>query len=172
MSSPVSDGKWYETKGVESLASPALLVYADRVEENCRRMLRIAGDPQRIRPHIKTHKMPAIVELQLRMGFTKFKCATVAEAEMAANSGARDLLLAYQPVGPAVQRFFDLARHYPNVQFSVIADDASTVRALSEHAARNRSATGGTSLEVLLDLDIGQHRTGITPDERAVELYK
>ena len=59
-----------------------------------------------LRPHVKTHKMPEIVRLQMKHGIGKFKCATIAEAEMTAECGAKDILLAYQPVGPEYQKVF------------------------------------------------------------------
>ena len=153
---------WYEFDEAAELPSPALLVYRERVEENLRRMVAIAGGPERLRPHIKTHKMLEMIELQLALGITKFKCATISEAEMAAGAGAADLLLAYQPVGPNVQRLASLIRAFPGTKFSVICDDAEPTRELSRYA----------EVEVLLDLDIGQHRTGIAPGPRAVELYR
>ena len=88
---------WFVVSDVSAIPSPALLVYRDRVAENLRRMLAVAGGGERLRPHIKTCKMREVVQMQLAAGITKFKCATIAEAEMAADSGVCDLLLAYQP---------------------------------------------------------------------------
>jgi D-serine deaminase-like pyridoxal phosphate-dependent protein len=93
---------WWVVSDVAEVLSPSLLLYVDRVEENIRRMIGLAGDASRLRPHIKTHKLPEIVRLQLAHGITRFKCATLAEAEMAALAGAVDVLLAYQPVGPNI----------------------------------------------------------------------
>ena len=160
--------KWFEVAEVEELSSPCLLLYAARVQENIRRMLAIAGGPERLRPHIKTHKMKEVLELQRFVGITKFKCATIAEAEMAADAGANDVLLAYQMVGPAVRRIAALAQAYPRVNFSVLADDAGAVRDLSKAV----QSAGGRRIEVLVDLDVGQHRTGIEPGPAAVELYR
>ena len=98
----ITSPRWFEVTDVAALPSPALLVYRERVEENVRRMVAMAGGAGRLRPHIKTHKMREMIELQLGLGITKFKCATIAEAEMAAGAGVPDLLLAYQPVGPNV----------------------------------------------------------------------
>src|SRR5437867_8906634 len=72
--------EWFEVGDVMALPSPALLVYRERVEENLRRMVAIAGGVERLRPHIKTHKMREMIELQLGLGITRFKCATIAEA--------------------------------------------------------------------------------------------
>src|SRR5205823_4476384 len=122
---------WHAVANAQEIASPALLVYPARVQENIRRMLRIAGDPQRLTPHMKTHKLPEVIRMQLEQGITKFKCATIAEAEMTANCGAPNILLACQPVGPNVWRLLQLAKTFPEVKFSTIADDADAVRALS-----------------------------------------
>src|ERR1043166_1779282 len=89
--------RWFEIANVEEIDSPALLVYPDRAEENIRRMIAMVGDASRLRPHMKTHKLPEILRLQLAHGITKFKCATIAEAEMSADCGAADVLLAHQP---------------------------------------------------------------------------
>lgn len=168
----VKAANWYEFTDAAGLPSPALLVYSQRVEENVRRMLTLAGGPEQLRPHIKTHKMPDLVKLQLRLGVTKFKCATVAEAEMAAAAGAGDLLLAYQPVGPAIRRVIELLSRYPRTRFSVIADDAEIVRQLSVAIQKQQLQSGASPLEVLVDIDIGQHRTGIPPGEKVTELCR
>jgi len=103
----------------------------------------------------------------MAQGITKFKCATIAEAEMAAGCGAPDMLLAYQPVGPSVHRLIQLVEDFPKTKFSAIADDA--------HVLRGLSATGveaGLRLNVLLDIDCGMHRSGVTPGPSALELYR
>jgi D-serine deaminase-like pyridoxal phosphate-dependent protein len=158
---------WYEVENVREIPSPSLLIYAGRVEENLRRMIALAGGTTRLRPHIKTHKMAEMIELQVALGIRKFKCATLAEAALAARHGADDVLLAYQPVGPNVGLFLDLAACFPGVRFSCLADNAVTIRELSVAAAPGR-----TPLEVLLDLDVGQHRTGVAPDSHAFDLYR
>jgi D-serine deaminase-like pyridoxal phosphate-dependent protein len=84
--------------------SPALLVYPDRIEENLRRMSAAAGGAGRLRPHVKTHKMPEVIRLCLSHGIGKFKTETIAEAERTAAAGADDVLLAYPVVGPAARR--------------------------------------------------------------------
>ena len=108
---------WYKIENVAEVDSPALVVYPDRIAENIRRMIAIAGGPVRLRPHIKTHKMSAIVRMQVEAGIDKCKCATLAEAEMAAGAGATDVLLAHQPVGPKVAKLAALARRFPERGF-------------------------------------------------------
>jgi D-serine deaminase-like pyridoxal phosphate-dependent protein len=161
---------WYRVANIAEIASPALLVYPDRVEENTRRMVALAGSADRLRPHVKTHKLAEVVRLQGRHGITKFKCATIAEAEMTAAAGAPDVLIAYPLVGPNILRFVELIRTFPATQFRAIADDADAIRALS--AAAVEFLPGRTSIEVLLDIDCGMHRTGVAPGPAAAALYR
>jgi D-serine deaminase-like pyridoxal phosphate-dependent protein len=168
--------RWFEVKNIADLPSPALVVYQGRVEENIRRMLAISRGPALLRPHIKTHKMREVIRLQLGCGITRLKCATIAEAEMAAGTGVADLLLAYQPVGPNVQRVIQLLRKFPGTKFSIICDDATAIQQVSTAMqstfgfSPNRS-DAGPRLGVFLDLNVGQHRTGVCPDSTARELY-
>src|SRR5437870_10619513 len=158
---------WFQVANTADIPSPALLVYPDRIQENIRHMIRIAGGVNTLRPHMKTHKMPEVIQMQLTQGITRFKCATIAEAEMTAAAGAEDVLLGYQPVGPNVDRFLELAARFPSVRFSCAADNPASVGDLSDAAARSSAR-----LEVLVDLDVGQHRTGIPPDAHAAMLYR
>ena len=93
---------WMPLLDESTAVSPSLLIYPDRVAENLRRMIARVGDPARLRPHLKTHKLPQLIALQVSLGITKAKCATIAEAEMAARAGATDILLAAQLVGFAI----------------------------------------------------------------------
>lgn len=165
--------EWYCLAQTGEIPSPALLVYRERVEENLRRMIAMAGGVAKLRPHLKTHKMPELIRLQVALGITKFKCATIAEAEMAAGCGVPDLLLAYQPVGPNVQRFVELVQSFPGTRFSVIGDAQEAISELaSALSGRGVAKGGGHSVDVLLDLDVGQHRTGISPGAEAIDLYQ
>ena len=162
-----SETDWMHLENETEAPSPALLIFPDRVEENLRRMLALVGDPARLRPHIKTHKLPQLVTRQAELGITKCKSATMAEAEMAARAGATDVLLAAQLVGPNVARFLALMRAFPHVAFSTLADDAAVLATLSQAAV-----AASLTLEILLDLDVGQHRTGIVPGPAAASLYR
>ena len=157
---------WYTVDNVAEVPSPALLVYPDRVERNIRRLIDIVGDARRLRPHVKTTKMRDVVRLHLDAGISRFKCATIAEAEMTAAAGAADVLLAYQPVGPNVARVVRLGQAFPATRFSAVVDDAAAIDALSTAAV-----AAGVTLPLFLDLDGGMHRTGIAPGPAAVALY-
>jgi D-threonine aldolase len=160
--------EWYTINNIDQLDSPVLVVYPDRVKANIRLAVEmVGGDTTRLRPHVKTHKSPDATRLLLEAGIRKFKCATIAEAEMLALCGAEDVLLAYQPVGPKLGRFVSLIRKYPATKFSCLIDDPAAARAMD-------SVFSAASLRVpvYIDLNVGMNRTGILPGEAALQLYK
>ncbi len=157
---------WYELDNADEIPSPTLLIYPDRVRANLQRMIAWAG-ADRLRPHVKTHKLPQIIQMKLEAGIGKFKTSTIAEAEMTAAAGGRDVLLAYQPVGPNIRRLVELVAAFPQTQFSTIVDDTRIAQSLSEAAQRRQ-----VNVDVLIDLNIGMTRTGIRPNADAVALYR
>ncbi|MDY0097697.1 MAG: D-TA family PLP-dependent enzyme [Bacteroidales bacterium] len=159
--------EWYAVGNADDVTSPSLLVYPERIEANIRKMISMAGDISLLRPHVKTHKMPEIVRMQISEGISKFKCATISEAEMAAGCGSKDILLAYQPVGPNMKRFFELKKRFPGSYLSCIADCETVLQLLSENAVANNSETS-----VWLDINNGMDRTGIRPGDEAERLYR
>jgi D-serine deaminase-like pyridoxal phosphate-dependent protein len=162
-----SNEKWYLINNEQEVYSPALLVYPDRIERNIQKMIETAGSADKLRPHVKTHKMSGIIKLQMKHGINKFKCATISETEMVARCGATDILLAMQPVGPNLGRYFRLKQEFPNTKISCIADSEEVIIKLSDMA----SATG-MKTHIWLDINNGMNRTGITPDEKAESLYR
>jgi len=163
----LTNDNWYVVENVNEVFSPALLVYPDRIEENIRRTIKIAGGPQYLRPHVKTHKMAQIVDMQLKHGINKFKCATISETEMVAMCGAEDILLAMQPVGPNLDRFFKLKQTFVKSRISCIADNEEIIIQLSEMARKT-----GIETHVWIDINPGMNRTGVIPGEKAARLYR
>lgn len=163
----VMNKEWYKIKNLGDIITPALMVYPDRIEKNISTMIAMAGGTQNLRPHIKTHKTAEIVQLQLNRGIQKFKCATIAEAELLGNCGAADILLALQPVGPNINRFFRLIAEFPNSKFSTIVDDAQIVEKIAKTAKEK-----GIRVPLWLDINSGMNRSGILPNAKAAELYK
>jgi D-serine deaminase-like pyridoxal phosphate-dependent protein len=159
--------KWYIINETSDVISPSLLVYPDRIKKNIERMIEIAGGPGILRPHIKTHKMAEIVQMQMDMGIYKFKCATIAEAELLAQCGAQDILLAMQMVGANMYRFFRLISTYQKSKFSTLVDNLKTLDALSA-LAKSKS----TIIQLWMDIDNGMKRTGIPVGRNAEDLYK
>lgn len=157
---------WYNIQNINEIDSPALVVYPNRINKNIERMKEIIGGIQRLRPHIKTHKMAEVVALQQQHGIQKFKCATIAEAELLGQSNAVDVLLAYQPIGPKAIRLANLIDHFPKTKYACLVDDQNAAQYLSDiFQSKNKV------LEVWLDLDVGQHRTGVFADNRALDLF-
>lgn len=158
---------WFRVQNTEDLLSPSLIVDRGVLHANILTMIRLARGAGRLRPHVKTHKMPAVVRLLESLGVHKHKCATIAEAEMVAEAGGTDVLLAYPVVGPNVGRLARLVGHYPGTVFRALVDDPDVARRLSD-------GLGGQDrpLAVLVDLDVGMGRTGIEPGERAEALYE
>jgi D-threonine aldolase len=161
-----SDHSWYEVENIKEIDSPALIVYPGRVVQNIRTAKIMVKDVLMLRPHVKTHKSREVVLLLLAESITKFKCATIAEAEMLAITGAPDVLLAYQPVGPKILRLRLLTHTYPQTKFSCLVDDIGAARAIADAFAGEAEPLG-----VFIDLNVGMNRTGILPGEQAVELY-
>jgi len=157
----------YKIVDASKIITPALLVFRELLDHNIQKMIDIAGDAARLRPHCKTHKTAEIIKLQAAQGINKQKCATFAEAEMVAEAGCRDVFLAYNLVGPNIERAVHFRQRYPDVTFSVTADHEIPIAALG-YAMQQ----AGLTIEVLLDVDTGQHRTGITCSERAQHLYR
>jgi D-serine deaminase-like pyridoxal phosphate-dependent protein len=158
---------WYEIEEIDQIDSPALVVYKKRIISNLKKMVQITGDPKRLMPHVKTHKIKEIVQLQLEMNIRQFKCATIAEAEMLGMAGAEKVLIALQPVGPKLRRIVNLINKYPNVHYSVIVDNQEVVLELAE-----LMMSSGIEIGVFIDLNVGMNRTGIVPGEEAKELSK
>lgn len=159
--------EWYHLTDTTNVISPSLLVYPDRIERNIQLMVEMAGGTEFLRPHIKTHKMAEIVQLQMRYGIQKFKCATIAEAELLAQCEAHDILLAMQPVGVNIQRFFKLMETYPNSEFSTLVDNRKTLNEfISECESKN------TKVALWMDINNGMNRTGTQVGDKAKALYK
>lgn len=157
--------EWFTIDNIDQLDTPALVIFPERVKENIQVLKESVPDLNRVRPHIKTNKCAEVCTLMLDAGINKFKCATIAEAEMLAGIGARDILLAYQPAGPKVIRFIELIKKFPSSSFSCLVDNENSARLLSDHAVKS-----GIVLSLFVDLNVGMNRTGIAP-EKAEQLY-
>lgn len=158
---------WYQIENVTELDSPALVIFPERVKRNIQTAIRMVGDISRLRPHIKTHKSPDVSRLMIEAGITKFKCATIAEAEMLGQCGAKDVVLAYQPLGPKLKRFIEVIKKYPATQYSCLIDNKTAAKEQSE-----AFLAANLSILVYIDLNIGMNRTGIAPGDGAIDLYK
>lgn len=153
-----------QTTGVT--ATPALVIDLAKVERNIDRLARYAANHNiAIRPHTKTHKSLKMASRQIRSGAIGLTAAKVGEAEVMA-AASRDILIAY-PAADAYRcrRIAELARG--GVTVRVAADSAEAIDALAA-AARSAESTVG----VLIDLDVGFHRTGAQSPAAALELAR
>ncbi len=142
--------------------TPALVVDLDQVERNIAAMLRHVGDPARWRPHVKTIKQGRLVGLLLDAGVRHLKCATIPELRLVLDTAAAhgvgiDVLLAYPVPSPRLPEVAALARRAPASRVGVTADDPEHLAAIV--------ATG--ELDPWLDVDVGMHRTGSSPERWA-----
>lgn len=163
----MSTDNWYYINNVQEIDSPALLVFPERVKHNIKTAISMVNDVERLRPHVKTSKSPDVVRLMQEAGIHKFKCATISEAEMLGMVKAKDVLLAYQPTGPKLQRFIELVKKYPDTQYSCLTDN---LVAATEQVKAFRSA--GLRQMIYIDINTGMNRTGIAPGPAVIELMK
>lgn len=157
----------YAIESIDEIPSPAVIFFEDLIDSNIAKMIEIAGGVERLRPHCKTHKTEAITRKLLDRGIGKHKCATIAEAEMLAAAGVPDVFLAYNIVGPNVQRVVELQKRFPDLELSVTADHPVALVRMSEVFESHAVQVG-----VVMDLDTGLQRTGIASDEDAIQLYE
>src|ERR1041385_2598649 len=113
---------WYEIDDINTLDSPALVVFPERVKTNVKTAIGMVGNVRQLRPHVKTNKSAEATQLMLDAGITKFKCATIAEAEMLGMLNSPDVVLAYQPLGPKLRRFIELVKRFPSTLYSCLTD--------------------------------------------------
>ena len=157
----------YHFSGEEETDSPSLIYYKDIIEENIKKIINIAGGAQRLWPHVKSHKTTGFIRMQIESGINRFKCATIAEAEICALSGAEHALLAYPLVGPAIERFPELVKKYIKTDFWASGDDIRQLELLGKTAA----AANINSVKTLIDVNMGMNRTGVLP-ELLEEFYR
>lgn len=150
---------------VDELDTPALLVDAGALEANIAAMATLAaGKAARLRPHAKSHKSPLIAAMQLDAGAAGICCAKLGEAEAIAKDGrVRDIMVTTPLVGRAkLRRLAHLSRV---VKLAVLADDETAIAALAELAAAE-----DRRIDVLIEVDVGQHRCGVPPGPSAARL--
>lgn len=140
-----------------NIPSPALIYYRDIIIQNIAKTIKAAKGAKHLWPHVKTHKMIDVLRLQMDAGIHRFKCATIAEVEMAASCKASNVLLAYPLIGPNISRFITLIQAYPSTHFWAIGDDFKQL-SLLDAAALN----AGITISVLVDVNLGMNRTGVT----------
>src|SRR5205085_2163349 len=151
---------------IDEVDTPFVAIDLDVVENNIRVTQEYFDQHEiRFRPHIKTHKLPAIAHQQIAAGAKGICCQKLGEAEVMAAAGIDDLFIAYNLLGEAkLDRLMRLTRQ---VTMSVAADSEYTVRGLSAAAARE---TG--ELRVVVEMDTGGRRAGVQTPHETVALAR
>src|SRR5262245_7897237 len=152
-------------KKFRDLPTPCLILDLDRFEANLDKMSRFVTDRGvALRPHAKTHKCAQIARRQIARGAIGICVATIAEAEVMARNEIGGVLITAELVGqPKLSRFVDVLKRAPDTM--LVVDSTEGVWELQDVLQR-----AGLHAGVLIDLDIGQNRTGIKPGEPAREL--
>src|SRR5438874_4569914 len=140
----------------EDIITPVAVVDEEVVERNLARMAKLAADNHvKLRPHAKTHERAYMARRQMAHGAGGLTCATFTEAEVFADAGVDDLLIAHPPVGrPKLERLAVLATRVKRLAVSL--DAVGIAESLP------------ASVEVLWEVDPGQHRIGTMPGEPTV----
>lgn len=144
--------------------TPALLIDLDKMEHNIQNMADFFAERSAdLRPHTKTHKCPVLAHKQLRAGAQGITCAKLGEAEVMAEAGINDILIANQIVGEQkISRLANLARH---CDIMVAVESAENTADLS-----NAAKAAGSTIRVLIEVDVGMHRCGVKSVEEALSL--
>jgi D-serine deaminase-like pyridoxal phosphate-dependent protein len=151
-----------------TLDTPAAVVDMDVLKRNISGMAKICRKSGvALRPHIKTHKVPEIAEMQLKAGASGLTCAKIGEAEvMVRTTSTKDIFIANQIVGSQkIRRLLRLARNPKLKRLSVGVDSLEVARPISDAAAGQ-----GLRVSVLIKIDVGQERTGVSPGAPLLDL--
>ena len=151
---------------IESLDTPCLLLDLDVFERNLSRLEQsITGKKVRLRPHAKSHKCPEIARRQIARGAVGICCQKVSEAQAFVEAGITDVLISNEVVGEKkIARLIDLAAR---ATISVCVDDAANASDMSQAAAK-----AGVTIGVLIEMDVGAKRCGVTSIDGALTLAK
>jgi D-serine deaminase-like pyridoxal phosphate-dependent protein len=151
---------------VTDLETPIPVIDLDRVEHNLSKMQAYCDSHSlRLRPHIKTHKIPGFAHRQLELGAHGITCQKLGEAEVMADAGLDDIFISYPLIGPAkAQRLAELSRR---AKVSVGIDNLLALETIAEAARASNHIIG-----ILVEFDSGNKRTGVTSVEQALELAR
>jgi len=152
-------------KRIHDLPTPCLVLDLDGLESNLDKMSRFSRERGiQLRPHAKTHKCVKIAKRQLEKGAIGISVATIAEAEVMTRAGIRGLLITGEMAGePKISRLVAVVAQAADAM--VVVDNVQNVDQLQRAAS-----LAGVEISILIDLDIGQNRTGIQPGAPALQL--
>jgi D-serine deaminase-like pyridoxal phosphate-dependent protein len=151
---------------IDDLDTPTAIVDLEVLEDNIARLQAyLSRHGIANRPHIKTHKIPAIARMQVNAGAVGITCQKIGEAEVMAEAGIGDIFLPYNIIGESkLQRLVGLAR---KATISVTADSAFVAQGLSATAH-----DANLTLTVLIECDTGGKRCGVQSPQEAADLAR
>jgi len=153
---------WMKQEWIEQLETPCLVIDMNKARANIKEMqeqTKAAGC--QLRPHIKTHKMPLFMRMQIEAGAVGITCAKVSEAEVMADGGADDIFIAYPMVGSfRIKRAIALRKKVKRLILAV--DSIEGAKLLNEEAKK-----ACVTLEVRMEVDTGAKRTGVVRQNAA-----
>ncbi|HWO12059.1 MAG TPA: alanine racemase, partial [Polyangiaceae bacterium] len=152
---------------LDAFDTPAMLVDVDAMERNIQRfMAHFRDGPVTVRPHLKTVKSPELARRLLAAGARGVCVAKLAEAEVMAAAGIKDILITTELAGaPKLSRLVALLAAHPEIQLVVDGVDGAD-------ALQQALSAAGLVARVLLDLDVGQGRCGVLPGAPALALAR
>jgi D-serine deaminase-like pyridoxal phosphate-dependent protein len=151
---------------INELDTPVPVVDLDILESNISRLQSYLTEHNIAnRPHMKTHKIPAIAQMQIDAGAIGITCQKIGEAEVMADAGIKDIFLPYNIIGESkLERLMSLAKR---IDLSVTADSEFVVQGLSSAAKK-----AGQTLTVLVECDMGMGRCGVQSPVEGAELAR
>ena len=148
----------------KNLPTPALILDLSALEFNLALMSRFFKQkPAKLRPHFKTHKCPIIARKQIEYGAIGITCAKLSEAQVLVESGISSILIANQVVDPA--KIYLLAQLARNSQLIVAVDQLDNLFRIGRAGEQ-----AGSTIHVVIEVDVGLHRSGVQPGEPALRL--
>jgi D-serine deaminase-like pyridoxal phosphate-dependent protein len=146
--------------------TPALLLYMDAVERNITKLAQFFSDkPCKLRPHVKTHKLPLIAHKQMEAGAIGITCAKLSEAKVFLEAGITKVLIANEIVGRTkIERLVQLSGYG---ELIVCVDQFENAREISETAERF-----GRKINVLVEVNVGLNRCGVMPGKPALDFVQ
>ena len=150
----------------ERIDTPSLLIDLDRAEKNIRDMQAYADKMGvKLRPHTKTHKMPYFAKKQVDAGACGIAVAKIGEAEVMAEQGITDILIANEIVG--IAKYERLLKLHEKITIRSGVDNCFQIDQI-EQVFENSSRP----YEVLIELEVGENRTGVITDEQLINLVE
>ena len=150
---------------VDHIPTPALILDLDIFEENLNRMAEFFNGAVKLRPHIKTHKCPIVAHEQIRAGAIGITCAKLSEAEVMAEHGIEDILIANQVAGYGKPE--RLAALAARTDVKVAVDNLSNIDDLDRAAVKL-----GSRLGVVVEVNVGNDRCGTRSMEETLEMAR